>query len=152
MKEVFRSQADEIRYYVRQLLDNGEEYTVKAIKEFVESESDKKFTDGAYAGSLRDLIKNNIQYISPRRGIYKKEIILENTNPNYNLNKLNESVISILKNTNKAIYDQVDYINPLTVTPEQQSVLIILKETVDFVEEKIYELEDKKANKSQNNN
>lgn len=66
----FKSNAEEIRYYMKELLNTGKEYTVDEIKEYVSSKSGKSFSSGTYAGAMRDLIERDPNYFVPRRGIY----------------------------------------------------------------------------------
>jgi len=66
----FKSNAEEIRYYMKQLLSSGNEYTVDQIKAYVKEKSGKNFTNGTYAGAMRDLIDRDPNYYIPRRGIY----------------------------------------------------------------------------------
>jgi len=140
MVKKFHSQADEIRYYVKQLLNDDEEYAVKVIKDFVEEKSGKQFSDGAYAGSLRDLIKKEPEYINPRRGIYKyQDPKMQATKYQ---NHLEEGAVNILKDTLNALYEHVDQLNPLTISEHQQKVLNSLKDTVDFLKNTINELEE----------
>lgn len=66
----FNSNAEEIRHYMRELLNQGGEYTVEQIKTYVHEKSGKDFSNGTYAGAMRDLIDRDPNYHIPRRGIY----------------------------------------------------------------------------------
>ncbi len=66
----FNSNAEEIRYYMKQLLNSGGEHTVDQIKTYVREKSGKDFSNGTYAGAMRDLIDRDPNYHIPRRGIY----------------------------------------------------------------------------------
>lgn len=66
----FNSNAEEIRYHMKQLLNQGGEYTVAQIKEYVHAQTGKDFTTGTYAGAMRDLVDRDPNYYIPSRGIY----------------------------------------------------------------------------------
>lgn len=140
MTEVFRSHAEEIRYHVMQLLDDGKEYTVKMIKHFVKQQTGKEFSDGAFAGSLRDLLKNNPEFSSPRRGVYQKEISIQSDSKDSIF--LEDEVIKILKSTINKLFQQVDHLNPLTINEQQQQTINLLKKTISSLNDTIEEIED----------
>lgn len=69
----FSSNAEEIRYYVKQLLDQGEEKTTQEIIQYVKEASGKEFTGGMLAGAINDFIdKEKKNYRRVRRGVYAK--------------------------------------------------------------------------------
>ena len=71
----FKSNAEEIRYYAKELLQDGALHTKDEIINYVKSHSDKAniFTDGMFTGAIRDLVQNNNgAYINPVRGHYQR--------------------------------------------------------------------------------
>lgn len=69
----FNSNADEIKYYIKELLNKGEEQTTQEIICYVKNKSKKEFTNGMLSGAINDLIdRERTQYRRVRRGIYAK--------------------------------------------------------------------------------
>lgn len=71
----FRSNAEEIRHYCKELLEDGQEHTLSEMKEYTKKHSERgyEFTEAMYAGSIKTMIDSgNGQYIIMRRGVYKK--------------------------------------------------------------------------------
>lgn len=70
----FSSNAEELRYFAEQLLEDGQEHSVQEIKDFVRchSEHSEDFTVGMYSGALRSLVQNsNGKYAIVKRGKYQ---------------------------------------------------------------------------------
>ena len=70
----FPSNAEEIRYYVKELLQDGKMYPREEIMEYVKTHSPNgtSFTEGMFTGAIRDLVRNsNGLYINPIRGHYQ---------------------------------------------------------------------------------
>lgn len=130
----FKSQADEIRYYTKKLLDEGEMKSVKEIKSYVFEKSQKKFSDGAFAGALRDLIMNSDEYTSPSRGIYCRSNSDEIAEVN---ESFEEEYKKILKDTSNRLIAAAQKLNPLTISMEQQKQLSNIKEILDKIDEVI---------------
>lgn len=71
----FRSNAEEIRFYAKELLQDGAMHTREEIMQYVKDHSSnaRNFTEGMYTGAIRDLIVNsNGDYINPIRGRYQR--------------------------------------------------------------------------------
>ncbi len=71
----FSSNAEEIRFYVKELLKDGKMYSREEIMNYVKTQSPKggSFTEGMYTGAIRDLVRNsNGLYINPIRGHYQQ--------------------------------------------------------------------------------
>ena len=62
----FSSNAEEIRFYVKELLKDGKMYSREEIMNYVKTQSPKggSFTEGMYTGAIRDLVRNS-------NGLYK---------------------------------------------------------------------------------
>lgn len=74
---MFSSNSEEIRYYERQLLEDGAEHTREELFSYVRNHSanGSRFTEGMLSGATRDLVRNsNGKYISPARGKYQMVI------------------------------------------------------------------------------
>lgn len=71
----FSSNAEEIRFYVKELLQDGLMHTRDEIFQYVNEKSPNShtFSQGMYTGALRELVRNsNGAYIIPMRGRYQK--------------------------------------------------------------------------------
>ncbi|MDR0838576.1 MAG: hypothetical protein LBN99_02920 [Oscillospiraceae bacterium] len=68
----FNSNAEEIRYYLKKLMDEGGERSTKEIISYVKSKSGKDFTNGMYSGAIKDFFDTEAGYKRVRRGIYAK--------------------------------------------------------------------------------
>lgn len=71
----FSSNAEEIRFYAKKLLQDGLMHTRDEIFQYVKENSPNGhiFTTGMYTGALRDLVRNsNGAYMIPVRGHYQQ--------------------------------------------------------------------------------
>ena len=68
----YRSNAEEIKFYIRKLLDQGGEKTTQEIIDYVKATSGKEFTGGMLSGALKDFIDKEKDYRRVRRGVYEK--------------------------------------------------------------------------------
>ena len=71
----FTSNAQEIRHYAKQLLDDGAEHSREEILSYIREHAPKgqRLTDGMLSGAIRDLLRNSDGlYFSPSRGKYRK--------------------------------------------------------------------------------
>jgi len=69
---VFNSNAEEIRYHARQLLDGGEQKTKLEIIAYLQAVASREFTQGMISGALNDLITKEPVYQRLRLGVYQK--------------------------------------------------------------------------------
>ena len=67
----FKSNADEIRFYIKELLKDGNEHTIRDIEEYIEQHSSNKFTSGMLSGALKTLLDDK-NYRNIKRGVYQK--------------------------------------------------------------------------------
>jgi hypothetical protein len=130
MNNQFKSQAEEIRHYAKELLNKGGMYSVKEIKAHVSEKSNKHFSDGAYAGSLRDLIANSADYYSPSRGMYAQV----NKNSNSGMSSFEQQLLFALNETKEKLINSASSINPLNTTPHEDEYLSDLKEILNKIE------------------
>lgn len=73
-ESTFSSNAEEIRHYIKEFLQDGEMHTIEEMRGYVEQHSanSANFTTGMYTGALRDLVRNSRgRYINPVRGKYQ---------------------------------------------------------------------------------
>ena len=71
----FKSNAELIRYYFKELLEDGEEHKLAEIKNYAKTHSDSghELTNAMFAGTIKTLVESGDgQYEIPRRGVYKK--------------------------------------------------------------------------------
>jgi len=74
----FTSKTQEAKFYIKQLLDDGEEHTTAEIKEYVrQNMKEEQVSEGILAGGIRDLVIEDPLYESVKRGIYVKKDIDE---------------------------------------------------------------------------
>lgn len=116
---VFDSQAEEIRFYTRQLLEDGKARKLKEIKEYIKDLTGKEFSPGAYAGALRDLIAKEKEYINPNHGEYQK------TNRN---SDLLEVISGILVEAHEKVISEVGKLNPIDLTEEEYKAVLKVQE------------------------
>jgi len=108
----FNSNAEEIRYYIKQLLDDGEEKTTQEIDRYVRAAApDKTFTQGMISGSRNDLIKADKTYRRLRRGIYQKITVLAESNGDEFDMVLKEAI----ENIKKALTMDISGLTPETL-------------------------------------
>lgn len=103
-RAIFSSNAEELRYFAKQLLEDGKEHSIQEIKEFVtcHSKHSQDFTTGMYSGALRSLVQNsNGKYITVKRGIYQ----LAKTGKERENSNLKEKIINILEDSCKQLED-----------------------------------------------
>lgn len=122
----FASNAEEIRYYTKELLSDNKEHTVQEIKEYVSKQSIKEFTDGTYSGSLRDLVAKEDGYENPRRGIY----ICKS-----NGDGLITSSYNIIQESIEKLYLEISKLNILNVTKEDLNTVEKMKESIIVLEQ-----------------
>lgn len=75
MDRIFTSNAEEIRYYVKELLEDGELHNREEIRNYVRehSQNGAGFSEGMFTGAIRDLVVNSQGlYTNPVRGKYQK--------------------------------------------------------------------------------
>lgn len=121
----FTSKAEEIRYYTKQLLEDNKEHSVQEIKKYIFDNIGKEYSDGAYAGALRDLVAKEECYENPRRGIYVYKS---------NDGELKKVANNILKETIEKLYLEVGKINVLTITQDDFKVVNQIKEVIQELE------------------
>lgn len=126
MKQEFKSVADEIRFYIRELLEDQKPHKVKEIKEYVESKVGKNWSTGCYAGAIRDLVAKEPQYVSVERGVYVYQPEAKNI--------LEKSVNKILKKTIDDLYIEANKVNVLNITAEDITTINKIKEITDYLE------------------
>ena len=71
----YRSNAEEIRFFAKKLLEDGLMHTREEIFRYVKENSSNAnvFTEGMFTGAIRDLVRNsNGAYINPVRGHYQR--------------------------------------------------------------------------------
>lgn len=132
----FSSNAEEIRYYVRKLLSDGNEHNRKEIVKYIREQSrDEVFTDGMITGAIRSLVENEKgRYEKTRRGWYrfKKDKEFEQISVNDVTDPLTRPIINILEETIKKLKDACT-VNLLDVSD-------IDKEKIDLVSELIRQI------------
>lgn len=67
----FTSVSEEIRYHAKDFMSDGAQYPLKVIKEYVKSKMSSGFSEGAFAGAMRDLVAKEAEYEVIRRGVYQ---------------------------------------------------------------------------------
>jgi hypothetical protein len=141
----FNSKSEEIKFYVQELLADGQEHTREEIKEYVTKRAGhNNFTEGNFAGSLYDLVQRN-KIKSVRRGIYR---LAEFTNFSISQDvnskdhdvqkkKLNNQCISILNNAIMELRNAANEIDILDVNEEELRVIALIKEVISSLQQNI---------------
>ena len=76
----FSSNADEIRYFIKECLEDGIPKTKDELRQYIDTHASgtpftsNRFTEAMMSGALKSLLDSNKDYFSPRRGIYQKII------------------------------------------------------------------------------
>lgn len=98
MMKNFHSNADEIRYYFDELLNDGMEHDRKEMIQYVKQKSanGSRFTEGMYTGALRNMVEASEMYSCVRRGVYQKKVQAAETRSE---DLLSNRVLEILSNT-----------------------------------------------------
>ncbi|MFT3951191.1 MAG: hypothetical protein QM689_04455 [Oscillospiraceae bacterium] len=135
----FRSNAEEIRFFTKKLLEDGNAYSASEITRHVKSKSTHggDFTVGMFAGALYDLVKNGSDYYQPGRGLYQ----LHESSRRTNSTDLSSSVKQALKNAKDAIYASCQ-INAINISSSDAGVVEIVKETLNVIERAIQKIND----------
>lgn len=130
----FTSNADKIRYYMKELLEDGNPHTVSEIKRYVNKEAEYTFGPGTYAGAIRSLMLNSQgAYVSPSRGVYQKASI-ESESVDFA-----QKAIQILQKSRQEIQDSCN-INLLEATDLDVKVADVLRKVliqIDKAEQEI---------------
>jgi hypothetical protein len=119
-----KSDSEEIRYYAKKLLANGQAHSVQSIKKYVSKISKKDFTEGTFAGALRDLVKKNKEYINPKRGY------IQLINDERGQKTVVEEACNILDQTTKALYSEVSRLHPFEMTKDEENAVNNLKKLI----------------------
>lgn len=122
----FASNAEEIRYYTKKLLEDNKEHTVQEIKDYILLNTGKKFSDGTYSGAFRDLIAKENEYKNPRRGIYIHES---------NDLGLLKSSFNIIQESIDKLYLEINKLNILNITEEDLKIVNEIKSNIKLLED-----------------
>lgn len=137
---IFSSNAEEVRYFAKKLLEDGQEHSVQEIKDFVTSHSEhsQDFTIGMYAGALRSLVQNsNGRYITVKRGKYQRA----KTETTKTDSCLKQNVVNILEDFCKQLEDACT-INILNIDKKDLKIAQKTGELINFLREAENELEN----------
>lgn len=124
----FRSTADKIRFYTRKLLSDGKAHTVKEIKEYIYKETQENFTDGCYAGALRDLVAKEDGYEKIGYGSYMNMTILQGEID------LTKACRDILDKTISGLSDEFNKKNVLKLTDDDLKLREKVNNIISFLE------------------
>ncbi|MBP1994220.1 hypothetical protein [Paenibacillus eucommiae] len=136
----FSSSADEIRYYVKELLSDRKEHKLQDIKEYVEKQAGKTFSHGNYAGTLRDLVKKEEGYENVGRAVYQYMGGSESEESIHQV-PLKESIQNILLNTIHRIESEAGSRNPLHLDAADFKLLTKIKMILVSVEGMVEDLD-----------
>lgn len=99
MPEVrFSSNAEEIRHYIKEFLQDGALHNIEEMRSYVEQHSPNSagFTTGMYTGALRDLVRNSGgRYANPVRGRYQ---LVQQTAAESAGSELRQKVLAVIDN------------------------------------------------------
>ncbi|MGG3942092.1 hypothetical protein ABEV54_11715 [Peribacillus psychrosaccharolyticus] len=131
----FNSQADQIRYYTRELLADKKEHNVQEIKDYVKNQTQKNFSPGAYAGAIRDLVAKEDGYENPKRGVY---IFSEVSNQD-DMNLIDTTKIILEKGINE-LYSEIGKKNIFTIQEDDLKTINKIKEIIKYLKTTIKDL------------
>ena len=129
----FRSNADEIRFYEKQLLEDGLVHTREELFRYVRehSTSGAVFTDGMMSGATRDLVRNSGGlYLSPARGKYQKAPA---TQVGEDFSAMRAAVLSIFSDTCERLREACT-VNLMTVSGDALHLAARVNETVRYLQ------------------
>ena len=96
--ERFRSNAEEIKFYIKQLLDDGQPKSIREIIQYVKEKSGKDFTSGMLSGAVNDLIDREREYQRVSRGVYAKRVSSPDNEPEAVFNAIIQKSIAEVEN------------------------------------------------------
>jgi len=126
-----KSDAEVIRHYVKELLSNGKRYRTSYIKKYVRERTGENFSAGAYSGALRYLVIREPSITNPQKGYYQL----------VNSNSFVESAISVYKDNIQKINDVASTVSILSMNPEQEKVMDILRDTNNHLSQSLSQIE-----------
>ncbi len=116
----FHSNSEEIRYYIKQLLDQGEEKTTQEIIRYVKEVSGKDFTGGMLAGAINDFIDREHAYQRIRRGVYAKVPAQEQEDP---FDLILRNAIEAVENARRIDIERLDPARLLRMQEKSRRIL-----------------------------
>lgn len=129
-KSEFTSNAEELRYFAKQLLEDGQEHSVQEIKDYVEqhSEHSEDFTVGMYAGALRSLVQNSKgKYSVVKRGKYQ---MIHSGEATMEKIKIKDRIVKILDN----FCDQLEEACTINIMDIEKIDLEVAKKTAELLD------------------
>lgn len=149
----FTSISEEIRYHAKQIMADGQQYPLKVIKTYVKNKMVSGFSEGAFAGAMRDLVLKEDDYIVVRRGVYQykgSETFLEERdglNDSQESNEMEFSLLSIpIRNFKQAIEKTKEEINEncniLDMSDQELAQVNLIRSVIEQVEKTIEELKE----------
>ncbi|MCA0972243.1 hypothetical protein LCM20_16665 [Halobacillus litoralis] len=129
----FKSNAEEIKYYVKQFLQDGKEKSLKEIKEYIHSQTDTEFTQGNFSGTMRELVERQ-GYTNTKRGYYK---LGDQTYTSQGTKSLMDNVEDVIHDTISRLEDLAGEKNPLYLTEEDYKDINIIKQIIQDLESRL---------------
>lgn len=149
----FTSISEEIRYHAKQIMADGQQYPLKVIKTYVKSKMVSGFSEGAFAGAMRDLVLKEDDYVVVRRGVYQykgsnaffKE--QDGVDDSQESKEIKLSLLSIpIRNFTKAIEKTKEEVNKsfdiLEISDQELAQINLIRSVIKQVEEIIEELHE----------
>lgn len=137
-----KSNVEEARLYIMEILDDGERHRRKEIKEKITEMAGKDFTEGVFSGALRKIMRENDSIQIVERGVYK--LLVQPTKEGISEEETSfdfeELIISTYDKMKKDINESANKINPLTVTAEQERIISILRNTMSHLNRTMKEI------------
>ncbi|MBO5523886.1 MAG: hypothetical protein J5986_09475 [Roseburia sp.] len=136
----FSSNAEELRYFMEQLLEDGKVHSIQEIKEYVEGHSShyEDFTEGMYSGAIRSLVQNSKgKYAGVARGKYQLVNSAEDSDTEI---RLQENVLQMLDDFCEKL-ESACTINLMNVDERDLKVAQKTAEIISILEKKKREIE-----------
>lgn len=140
----FSSNAEEVRYFMEQLLADRKVHSIQEIKEYVESHSThgEDFTEGVYSGAIRSLVQNSKgKYAGVARGKYQLVDDRNERDDNETEIDLQDRVLQILNDFCGKL-EEVCTVNIMNVDEKDLRVARRTAELIDILEKKKREIEE----------
>lgn len=125
--KIFKNGSEEVKYFVKELLEDKKPHDVLEIKSYVERESRKSFTAGQYAGILHRLIKD-YEYMMINHGCYIKSNISIDVEQVCN---------KILSDALKKVVNELKAVNIIDISIEDFNKIQNIKETIELIKDRI---------------
>lgn len=135
----FRSNSDEIKYYIKQLLKDGKPHNRKEIIRYVkDTTKNETYTDGQFAGAFQNISRDE-RYSAVRRGVYQyvgeSNLYLDEAETIDKEKTISEISYDVLNETVEKLKSEIGKINPLDMDEADYLDLDKVKKIIEKIED-----------------